>query len=112
MPRKISTVQPITVPQVKVTLEKLGAGQLDQFQQRSLDYATKFSKVNPQMAENMVRILMERFELDERESVQIVNCMPKSIEEIRIFLAGGRKIVETSKLEVILSVLNEHRKER
>jgi len=39
-----------------------------------------------------------------------VNCMPESIEEIRVFLAGGRKIVETSKLQGILSLLDEYRK--
>ncbi|NIW11889.1 MAG: hypothetical protein GWN33_15900 [Gammaproteobacteria bacterium] len=44
------------------------------------------------------------------EAVQLVNCMPQSIEEIRVFLAGGRKIVETSKLQAILGVLDEYRK--
>jgi DNA-directed RNA polymerase subunit F len=41
--------------------------------------------------------------------VQIVNCMPKSVEELRVFLAGGRKIIETSKLEAIVRLLDEHR---
>jgi DNA-directed RNA polymerase subunit F len=36
--------------------------------------------------------------------------MPKSIEELRVFLAGGRKIIETAKLEAIVNLLNEHRK--
>jgi len=36
--------------------------------------------------------------------------MPESIEEIRVFLGGGRKIIETSKLQEILSFLDEHRK--
>jgi DNA-directed RNA polymerase subunit F len=36
--------------------------------------------------------------------------MPESIEEIRTFLAGGRKIVETSKLKGILALLDEYRK--
>jgi DNA-directed RNA polymerase subunit F len=35
--------------------------------------------------------------------------MPKTIEELRVFLAGGRKIVETSKLEKILSILDKYR---
>jgi len=105
-------VQPITVPHVKATLEKLGEEQLDQFQRRSLDYAAKFSKVDSQTAENLAKDLKERFELDVEETVQIVNCMPRSIEELRIFLAGGRKIVETSRLEAILSLLNEYRKEK
>jgi len=36
--------------------------------------------------------------------------MPESIEEIRVFLAGGRKIVEMSKLQEILNLLDEYRK--
>jgi len=112
MPRKVLKTQPITVPEVKAIFEKIGEEQLDQFQRRPLDYSAKFSKVDPQVAENLVRDLMGKFELGEEEAVQIVNCMPKSIGEIRIFLAGGRKIVETPKLEAILSILNENRKEK
>lgn len=112
MPRKISKTQPVTVPHVRAILQKVGEEQLDQFQRRSLDYAAKFSKADPETAGNLVSDLMEKFELDEEEAVQIANCMPRSIEELRIFLAGGRRIVETSKLEAILSVLNEHMKEK
>jgi DNA-directed RNA polymerase subunit F len=36
--------------------------------------------------------------------------MPKSVEELRVFLAGGRKIIETSKLEAIVNLLDENRK--
>jgi DNA-directed RNA polymerase subunit F len=53
---------------------------------------------------------VENFEVDEEEAVQIVNAMPESIQEIRVFLAGGRRIIETSKLEKILSFLNKYRK--
>jgi DNA-directed RNA polymerase subunit F len=58
----------------------------------------------------VLKKLVEEFEVDEEEAVQIVNAMPESIQEIRVFLSGGRKIIETSKLEKILDFLNEHRK--
>lgn len=112
MPRKISKTQPLTVPEVKKALELLGEERLDQFQRRSLAYAAKFSKLDAESAENLAKSLMEKFELDVEEAVQIVNCMPQSIEELRVFVARGRRIVETSKLEAILSVLDEHRKEK
>lgn len=54
--------------------------------------------------------LVEDFEVEEEEAVQIINAMPESIHEIRVFLSGGRKIIETSKLENILAFLNEYRK--
>jgi DNA-directed RNA polymerase subunit F len=110
MSRKALKERSITIPQVKETLEAIGEERLDQFQRRSLDYAAKFSKADPDMAETLVNKLVEQFELEEEEAVQIINCMPKSIQEIRVFLASGRRIMETSKLERILAFLDEYRK--
>jgi DNA-directed RNA polymerase subunit F len=110
MPRKAIKEQIITIPQVKKILEAIGEEQLDQFQRRSLDYTSKFSKLDSKTAEKLITGLVEKFELEEQEVVQLVNCMPESVEEIRVFLAGGRRIVETSKLEEILAFLDEHRK--
>ena len=100
----------LTLPQVKKLLESLGEENLDQFQRRTLDYVSKFSKVDAETAEKLVRKLVDEFGLDREEAVQIVNCMPQSIGELRVFLAGGRKIIEASKLESIVKLLNGHRK--
>ncbi|MDG6222707.1 MAG: RNA polymerase Rpb4 [Candidatus Bathyarchaeota archaeon] len=111
MVRKALKEQTVTVPQVKEALESIGEERLDQFQRRSLDYATKFSKVEPSNVDILVTKLVEEFELDADGAVQIVNAMPESVQEIRVFLAGGRKIIESSKLEKILDFLNEYRKD-
>ena len=77
----------------------------------SLDYATKFTKTDSvTMWISVLKKLVEKFEMEEEEAVQILNAMPESIQEIRVFLAGGRKIIETSKLEKILVFLNKYRK--
>ncbi len=110
MSRKALKERSITIPQLKETLEEVGEERLDQFQRRSLDYAAKFSKIDPSIAETLVNKLVEQFELEEEEAVQIINCMPESIQEIRVFLASGRRIMETSKLERMLSFLDEYRK--
>jgi DNA-directed RNA polymerase subunit F len=110
MARKALKERIVTVPEVKEALESIGEERLDQFQRRSLDYATKFAKVEPENVDLIVKELVENFEVDEEEAVQIVNAMPESIQEIRVFLAGGRKIIETSKLEKILVFLNKYRK--
>ena len=109
MPKKVLKERVITIPQVKEILESIGEEHLDQFQRRSLDYAAKFSKVDASTAEELVNKLTEQFGLEEAEAVEITNCMPESIEEIRTFLAGGRRIVETSKLEGILTLLDKYR---
>ena len=110
MPRKALNERTITIPQVKKALESIGEERLDQFQRRSLDYATKFTKVEPENVGSLINQLSDQFGLEDEEAVQIINAMPESVQEIRVFLAGGRKIIETSKLEKILGFLNKFRK--
>ncbi len=99
----------LTLPQVKKVLEAIGEENLDQFQRRTLDYVNKFSKVDSTTAEKLLKKLMKEFDLEEAEAVQVVNCMPETVDELRVFLAGGRKIIETAKLEAIVSLLNDSR---
>jgi DNA-directed RNA polymerase subunit F len=110
MSKKPTEDKPLTVPQVKQLLESMGEEHLDQFQRRTLDYTAKFSKTTSKDAETLVQKLIKEFELELNEAVEIVNCMPESVEEIRVFLGGGKKIIETTKIEAILSLLNEYRK--
>jgi DNA-directed RNA polymerase subunit F len=104
------TEKRLTIPQVKKIMESIGEENLDQLQRRTFDYVSKFSKVEPEKTEKLLQKLVGDFGLEEVEAVQIVNSLPKSVEELRVFLAGGRKIIETSKLEAIVNLLNEHRK--
>jgi DNA-directed RNA polymerase subunit F len=60
-------------------------------------------------AEMLLEKLVKEFDLDEAEAVQVVNCLPETVDELRVFLAGGRKIIETAKLEAIVSLLNDNR---
>jgi len=99
----------LTLPQVKKLLETIGEENLDQFQRRTLDYVKKFSKVDPEKAEELLQVLVKKYEIDEAEAIQIINCMPETVDELRVFLAGGRKIIETSKLQAIVEFLNENR---
>ena len=99
----------LALPQVKEVLQAIGEENLDQFQRRTLDYVNKFSKLDAKTAEKLLETLVKEFDLDEAEAVQVVNCMPETVDELRVFLAGGRKIIETAKLEAIVSLLNESR---
>lgn len=100
----------LTTAEIKKLLTSLGEENLDQLQRRTLDYTSKFSKVKEDSVEQLVKALIEEFDLKPEEAVQIVNCMPGSIEELRVFLAGGRKIMETSKLKALLDLLLKNRK--
>jgi DNA-directed RNA polymerase subunit F len=110
MVRKALRERALTIPEVKKLLELIGEEKLDQFQRRSFDYASKFSKVDEDKAHTLVDTLVAQYGLEEEEAIQIVNSMPESVEEVRVFLGGGRKIIETSKLQGILNLLDEYRK--
>jgi DNA-directed RNA polymerase subunit F len=99
----------LTLPQVRKALESVGEANLDQFQRRTLDYVSKFSKVDVVEAEKLLQTLVADYGLDQNEAVQVVNCMPESVDELRIFLAGGRKIIEAQKLSAIIDLLKESR---
>lgn len=106
--REVSETK-LSLPQVKRELLAIGEENLDQYQRRTLDYVSKFSKIDDSNAFILLDRLVKEFGLDEDEAVQVVNCAPESIDELRIFLAGGKKIIETTKLESIVALLNENR---
>jgi DNA-directed RNA polymerase subunit F len=100
----------LTIPQVKKLLESVGEENLDQLQRRTFDYVSKFSRVDAETADKLVEKLVKEFDLAEEEAVEIVNCFPKTVDELRVFLAGGRKIIDASTLKTIANILSEHEK--
>jgi DNA-directed RNA polymerase subunit F len=109
MSKKEVSENRLTLPEVKKVLESIGEENLDQFQRRTLDYVNKFAKVDPVKAEELLQVLVKEYEIDEAEAIQIINAMPETVDELRVFLAGGRKIIETQKLHAIVALLNENR---
>ena len=109
MENQDSSEKRLTLPQVKSVLEAIGEENLDQFQRRTLDYVKKFSKLDAKTAKELLENLVKEFGLEEAEAVQVVNCMPETVDELRIFLASGRKIVETTKLKAIIALLDDSR---
>ena len=99
----------VSLPQAKHELMAIGEENLDQFQRRTLDYLQKFSKIDENAAAGLVEQLVKEFGLEDDEAVQVVNCAPESVDELRIFLAGGKKIIETTKLDAIIALLNDNR---
>jgi DNA-directed RNA polymerase subunit F len=106
--REISETK-LSLPQAKRELVAIGEENLDQYQRRTLDYVSKFAKIDEAATAGLLERLVKEFGLDEDEAIQVINCAPESVDELRIFLAGGKKIIETTKLEAIIALLNEHR---
>ncbi len=99
--------KPITIHEAKKYLEDLDLEMVDQIQRRTIDYVSKFAKMDADKAREMVKKLVEGCELTEEEAIELVNILPKSIEEIRTFTMGWKKLLPTEKLEKILSILHD-----
>lgn len=96
----------LTIPEAHLMLQKIDIEKADQIQKRTLDYTTKFSKVTPESAKKLRKELETECGLSEEEAVQVINVMPKSLEELRTFTSGWRKLLPTETLEKILKILH------
>jgi len=108
-PRKIVSVKSISIPETKKILEKAGKEELGEFQRRTLEYTKKFSRVKPEKAGKLIDELGKKFQIERADAIQIANCMPRTIEELRSVLAVKGRVIVTTQLEEILKVVNEHR---
>ena len=95
----------ITLSQVKKILEGVKVDDMDQIQRWTFDYVGKFAQVDSNLAARMVSQLIEKCDLKEEEAVEIVNVMPTSIEELRAFTFGWKKLILTDTLEKMLNIL-------
>jgi len=96
----------LTIPEANQILQKIDVEKADQIQKRTLDYTTKFAKAQADAAKKLRKELETDCGLSEEEAVELVNIMPKSLEELRTFTSGWRKLLSTETLEKILKILH------
>lgn len=104
MPEKVGR-KVLSIPEAAEVLQKMDLSKADQLQKRTLDYVSKFSKVSSEKAKKIRKELEQECGLTEEESAEVVNIMPKTIEELRTFTSGWRKLLPTETLEKILKIL-------
>ena len=108
MPKKIVTKKEIPIPEVREILKNVE--DLSQFQARAFEYAKKFSKIDSSKAHELTDLLIEKFKIERKDAVQVVNCVPASVQELRTFFStGSKRIILTSQLEEMLKILNQYR---
>ena len=96
----------ITLSEVQKILDSISPDEMDQIQRWTYDYSKKFSKTNYGAAKMMIESLIKEGELTIEEAVELVNVMPTSLEELRAFTFGWKKLIVTEKLEKIKSILS------
>jgi DNA-directed RNA polymerase subunit F len=96
----------ITLSEVKKILESISQDDMDQIQRWTYDYSKKFAKSDYDSAKIMIEDLIKDGELNMEEAVELINVMPTSLEELRAFTFGWKKLIVTEKLEKIKSILH------
>ena len=86
----------IALPDVKEILEAKKVDEMDQIQRWTYDYVSR------KQAQKLVSELVTQCGLTEEEAVEVVNILPSSLEEIRAFTFGWKKLILTSTSESIL----------
>ena len=97
----------ITLPDVKEILETRKVDEMDQIQRWTYDYVSKFAKSSSQVSRAIINELVSSCDLKEDEAVEIANAMPTSIEELRAFTFGWKKLILTDTLNKILDIINK-----
>ncbi len=95
----------LTLSGAKEILEQVKTDDMDQIQRWTYDYVVKFAKTGSEVASEMVKRLIEECELKEEEAVEVVNVSPSSLEELRAFTFGWKKLILTETLQKMLNIL-------
>ncbi|MCS7117213.1 MAG: hypothetical protein NZ957_00280 [Thaumarchaeota archaeon] len=94
MPRRIVSMKPLPISEVKALLEQ-GERVRSPMVQRVYGYVTTYSKVNAEASRAMKEELMNVHGLDELEATQVVNICPTTVEELRAVLSGYKRLLLT-----------------
>lgn len=115
MVRKVISRTPLSLPEVEKIMSS-SENELNTLQLRVLNYVRKYSKIPAEKAEALINELMEKFELQREEAVQIVNICPMHIEELRAILSGYKRLVSfllfsEEKLQAIIDIVKNYLQE-
>jgi len=107
---KVRRVEEITLARAREVLEEVRDrwGELKHFQQVTLDFLTRFSKLPADKAEELVNKLCEEFELSRATEIQVVNIMPSSNEELRQILVKEGKTFLPEELNEMRKLLDQY----
>ncbi|RLE79086.1 MAG: hypothetical protein DRJ51_08445 [Thermoprotei archaeon] len=106
---KVIEEELLTLPEVKRLLqEKAKRMELSSTEQLTLDYATKFSKLEAEDAKTLLEKLLE-FGMKKETAVQIVNILPENEEELRTLLMMEEKFFSGEELKAMIELIGKFR---
>ncbi|MBN1328985.1 MAG: hypothetical protein JXA54_05885 [Candidatus Heimdallarchaeota archaeon] len=108
MPKEIINKEPVSLPEVVAIFNKRKKnGELNYLQRIALEHAQKSSEMNGKQARTLIKKMMTDFELSENIAINIINFMPETLDELRVFLQDASKTYTKEDVEKILNLLRE-----
>lgn len=112
LPVEIISEKYLTLSEVREILEEREKeGRLNHAQRNTLEYVRLFAKLPAKKSRELVNALVEKYRLRELTATQIANVLPRTIEELRVFLTDEVKVFTKDELEEMLSVINSFSEE-
>jgi len=96
----------ITISEAKELLDGLKEDEIDQVQRRTIDYVSKFNKLDVNISKKANEKLVNDCNFTNEEAVEILNIVPTSVEELRVFTSAWKKLIPTETLEKALKILS------
>ncbi|OYT40858.1 MAG: DNA-directed RNA polymerase subunit F [Desulfurococcales archaeon ex4484_58] len=85
-------------------------GSIPMLLSKTLDYLSKFSKIDPESA-SALREILEKYDLKQETIVMIMNICPKTIDELRTLLELEEQVIETETAQEIIESIKPYCKE-
>lgn len=105
--KEVRSRRTITISEVRDILDNVDPEKIDQLQKRTKDYVEKFAKLETKAAQEAVKRLVKECNLTTEEATELVNILPKTNAELRVFTAGWKKLLPAETVEKIFSILKE-----
>ncbi|MHA1126527.1 MAG: RNA polymerase Rpb4 family protein [Candidatus Heimdallarchaeota archaeon] len=110
MPKETLNKKPVSLPEVVTIFNKRKKdGELNYLQRIALDHAKNSSQFTGKQASSLIKELKTKYELTEAIAINIINFMPDTIDELRIYVQDAARVYSTEELDIILNLLIDKR---
>ncbi len=113
MPRKILDRRLVSLAEVKQILEEkaqvLSSEDMDVYQQATLDYAKKFTKISVEQAKKIIQMLRTEYNVPETHAIMAANILPTSVFELRTIFEkeNALKKLDDATLQTIVTKIDD-----